>query len=338
MADDRSSPDELGHPEYFELAPRMIWQRTLQVAVRAAVIVQFMTCTASPVKGSQTSFQRLSTDTECINVSHENLANLPAADTTLVNFQPPDTDASGNSNVGPIFRHKRGISYNDIRLANEFASLCPTCSWGYNWDSESYGLRRLHFIPMLWDDSEEHVNRFVHNVERALETGSRAIFSFNEPDREDQANMSPERAIRAHADYVSLYRDAALIGAPSISSSALDEEGISWLQRFLEGCDDHPRCHVDFCNIHWYSDVQYGDDLFEHLERARRVCPGKQIWLTEFGVEGPEDVISSWLPQCLDRLERLPFVSAYAYYQVSAGRLLTSEHVLSSYGEIYASY
>ncbi|KAF4460502.1 glycoside hydrolase [Fusarium albosuccineum] len=249
------------------------------------------------------------------------------------------TASSGSSSSGGSvgFSSKRGVAYNDIDLANTFAGDCDNCGWGYNWDSESYGLKNLNFIPTLWSADANHVDRFPDNVQTCLSNGAKAIFSFNEPDNGGQANMQPADAAAAHVKYLNKYAGKALIGAPSISNSGLAGEGIEWLTSFVSACESQETaCHYDFCNVHWYSEVEYGETLFDHLKAAHKTCGGKPIWLTEFAPKGSDEAIASWLEEAIPRLEALEYLDAYAYWMVSEGILMSSATELSTYGKVYA--
>ncbi|KAF5678923.1 glycoside hydrolase [Fusarium heterosporum] len=251
---------------------------------------------------------------------------------------PKKTKSSSSSSSGGSvgFSHKRGVCYNDVDLANTFASECENCGWGYNWDSDSGGLKGLNFIPTLWNDQPLHTDRFAANCEKALNNGAKAIFSFNEPDNAGQANMSPAAAAKAHVKWMNPYAGKALIGAPSISNSGNAGEGVEWLTSFVSECESEG-CHYDFCNVHWYSGVEYGETLFDHLEASHKACGGKPIWLTEFAPAGSDEAIAEWLKDAIPRLEDLSYLDAYSYFKVESGMLMTSASQLSSYGSVYAS-
>lgn len=263
-------------------------------------------------------------------------AKVPATTTKA----PAATTAASSSGGGSAgFSHKRGLAYNNIDMAESFASSCSNCGWGYNWDSESYGLNsKLNYIPMLWDDTETHTSRFTKNVEEALSNGAKAIFSFNEPDNGGQANMDAGRAASSHVKLLNKYAGKALIGAPCITNSGDAGEGLEWLQSFVTACDSlDEKCHYDFCNVHWYSEVQYGETLFEHLDKAHKLCGNKPIWLTEFAPHGSDEAVGAWIKEAIPRLEALEYLDAYSYFMVGEGSLMASTSELSSNGKIYAS-
>ncbi|KAF4340478.1 glycoside hydrolase [Fusarium beomiforme] len=246
--------------------------------------------------------------------------------------------SSGSSSGGSPGFSKRGIAYNNVELANTFASECEHCGWAQNWDSTSGGLKGVNFCPTLWNDQDEHTKRFAQNCAQALKDGAKAIFSFNEPDIGSQADMTPAHAAQAHVKWLNSYVGQALIGAPAVSNSGLPGEGVEWLKSWVSECEKlDEQCHYDFCNVHWYSEVEYGNTLFDHLKASHEACGGKPIWLTEFAPKGSDAAIADWLKDTIPKLEALDYLDAYAYFKVETGMLMTSETQLSSYGSVYAS-
>lgn len=235
---------------------------------------------------------------------------------------------------------KRGIAYNDVTLANTMAQDCPNCGWTYNWDSASAGVaKRLNYIPMLWSDRADHVQNWNANANAAIKAGSTAIFSFNEPDNQGQAAMSPDYAAKKHIQYMNPFKGKALIGAPAVTNSGNPGEGIEWLKSFLSSCKAEGGCTVDFCNVHWYSGAQYSETLFTHLDAAHKACGNKPIWLTEFAPTGASDTDTvTFLNKVLPRLEKLTYLHAYAYFMTKKGSLMNNQGSLSTYGKTYATH
>ncbi|PHH65108.1 hypothetical protein CDD81_3239 [Ophiocordyceps australis] len=255
--------------------------------------------------------------------------------------KPPTAKPSGSNKTpgGPGFAGKRGLAYNDGSLANTFGSSCQQCGWAYNWASSPQGLDpKISFVPMLWGDSPTHTNHWDSDAEKALASGSKAFFSFNEPDIKGQANLSPQQAAASHVKYMNKYAGRALIGAPSVSNSNLEGEGLAWLKSFMSACENQQeKCQVDFCNVHWYAPASASNTLFDHLEEAHQACGGKPVWLTEFAPVGDPAQTSSFLQTVMPKLEQLSYVDAYSYFMVSSGNLMSSATDLSSFGKVYAS-
>ncbi|RFU76873.1 glycoside hydrolase [Trichoderma arundinaceum] len=252
----------------------------------------------------------------------------------------PSKPASPPPSSGGAFPGKRGMAYNDGTLANLFGAASDKIGWAYNWGFWPSGIdtSKYSYVPTLWSPAPDHSNGFDEQAEAALASGSKAIFSFNECDIASQANMSPADAASAHAQWLNKYSGRALIGAPSVSNSGAQGQGLSWLQSFVDACSSLPGgCAYDFCNVHWYSPASAVDTLFSHLEGASKICGGKPVVLTEFAPAGSDDEINSFLQDVLPKLDALDYVIGYSYFMVGTGSLLSSATSLSSYGNTYAT-
>lgn len=260
--------------------------------------------------------------------------------TSVPSSAPPAKETSTPSPpTGSPVSSKRGLAYNDAAMASAFNSVCENCSWLYNWGSSRGDLGTdVNYVPMLWGDQPLHTDSWEANCETELDNGVKAIFSFNEPDHASQANISPSQAAASHVQWLNKYAGRALIGAPAITNSGNPGEGLEWLQGFVDACDaSSEACHFDFCNVHWYSEAQYADTLFDHIEKAHDICGGKPIWLTEFAPLGSDDQIAEFMTNIIPKLDDLEYLEAYSFFMVSAGSLMSSSTDLSSYGKIYAS-
>ena len=229
---------------------------------------------------------------------------------------PSHSDSTINS--------KRGIAYNNASMADLFAASCISCGWAYNWASSRGDLSSgIEYIPMLWGDSALHTDHWDGDCESELKKGVKALFSFNEPDHADQANVSPEQAAASHIRWMNKYAGRARISAPSITNSGDPGKGLEWLKAFMNICKaSDPECQIDFCNIHWYSEAQYADTLLERIEKAHAICDGKPIWLTEFASAGSERQISDFITNIILILDDSVYLEAYSYFMVSTGSLM----------------
>lgn len=259
---------------------------------------------------------------------------------------PGDNDynigQAADQSLGPL--SKRGLSFENVDLANTFRMKCPSCSRAYNWGPRTEGLSQdLIFVPMLWDDSPGRTASWALTMTKAISDGCREVLSFNEPDNIGQANMTPEQAALSHVKYLNPYKDKLKIGAPSVSNSVVNGEGLRWLSEFFEVCaQQETTCAVDFCPVHWYSwDVlyreQWSSDLLRHLKSAYEICGGRPVWLTEFAVPGNDEITQLFLKEIIPELEELEYLSAYFYFFVSVGRLMSTDNSLSISGETYAT-
>lgn len=172
-------------------------------------------------------------------------------------------------------RGKRGLAYNDGIDISGFPN--SKVSWTYNWDSTtSANINYSEFIPMLWGTQSYHTNQWHDNVQHWLDRGTYRLLAFNEPDRPDQANMSPGDAVNAWRQYMEPYKPRAWLGAPAVSNGGYD-----WIRQFLDQCQG---CHVDFIPVHWYNDHSQPDDLINWMNKICSLANSHgipHIWLTE---------------------------------------------------------
>ncbi|KAM4059975.1 glycosyl hydrolase catalytic core domain-containing protein [Hirsutella rhossiliensis] len=245
----------------------------------------------------------------------------------------------GGSGSGAPFPGKRGVAYNDAKLANSLIKMCDKCDWAYNWGSSSQGLNStVNFVPTLWGDQTKFTDHWELDAQTAITNGAKAMFSFNEPDNSGQANMNPEQAAAAHVQYLNPYGGKVLIGSPSVTNSGQPGQGIQWLKSFISECDkQQDKCRIDFCNVHWYSQAQYENTLYKHLEDAHEACGGKPIWLTEFApvdAAGQPAETPGFLESVMSKLDGMDFVHAYAPFMCAEGKLMSANQ-LSDTGRVF---
>ncbi|KAL6832414.1 hypothetical protein V8C40DRAFT_234928 [Trichoderma camerunense] len=323
---------------------------TLITAVRsssAAPIVTSSTPVAQASSSAPQSSEQAPSSTPAPPTSSETPTPTPTPTPSSSKPAPPPATSSAApskaaspppASVGG-FPGKRGLAYNDGTLANTFGESCDKCHWAYNWGFWPSGIdtSKYSYVPTLWGPQPEHSTGFDAQAEAALASGSKAIFSFNEPDIASQSNLSPAAAAAAHAQFLNKYSGKALIGAPSVSNSGADGQGLSWLQSFVDACSAQDGgCAFDFCNIHWYSPASAIDTLFTQLEQANKVCGGKPVILTEFAPSGSDDEISAFLQEALPKLDALDYVMGYSYFMVGDGILMNGNSP-SDYGNVYAT-
>ncbi|TFB05367.1 hypothetical protein CCMA1212_002819 [Trichoderma ghanense] len=295
---------------------------------------------SSEQAASSTPVAPATTETPTPTPTPSSTSQAPPSSTTSQAAASSNAASPPASSGGSPFPSKRGMAYNDGILANTFGALCEKCGWAYNWGFYPSGIdtSKYSYVPTLWGPSPDHSTGFDAQAEAALSSGSKAIFSFNEPDIASQSNLSPADAASSHAQFLGKYAGKALIGAPSVSNSGAQGQGLSWLQSFVDACNGIDGCSFDFCNVHWYSPASAIDTLFSQLESAHQVCGGKPVILTEFGTTGNSDEeTAAFLEQALPKLDALDYLMGYSYFMVGTGSLMSSTSALSTFGSTYAS-
>ena len=182
--------------------------------------------------------------------------------------------------------------------------------WFYNWSSDKRSDVGVEFVPMLWNGNQGDVDQFADKVRSQ---GAKCILGFNEPERSEQANISPGDAARIWKERIEPLREQGIrLGSPSIAST---EEGLNWLQAFLnEGC------HVDFLALHWYG--RGVDNFIGYITSVReRFGSRYPVWITEFACTSwnrnepaSQGEINEFFDQSLARLDGTEWVERYAWF------------------------
>ncbi|KAK4115544.1 glycoside hydrolase family 128 protein [Canariomyces notabilis] len=239
----------------------------------------------------------------------------------------------GSSGSGETGGPKRGLAYNDPQLLKAFINTGTKVSWTYNWGQYDDSGVDLEFCPMLWGLKLDFAQTWPANAQKAIDAGSKCLFSFNEPDLGAQANLSPQVAATKHIELMNPFSGKALIGAPAITNSGDPNQGVGWLKQWFDACGG--KCAVDFVNIHIY-----GVDTNTFLSHVRNVYATfqKPVWITEFAFDGSDDQINSQLATVIDQIENnstYSFVQRYSYFMVQQGTMVKGNS-LSTYGNTFA--
>jgi len=179
---------------------------------------------------------------------------------------------------------KRGLAWPALNDANNIPNIWAVAgngwtkvSWLYTWsvwqDQESQ-VAGLDWVPMFWGTS--HSSEFTSQLNAGAFAKCTAFLGFNEPERSDQANLSPQAAVNLWKQYIQPLKTKypnMRLGAPAVSSAPA---GKLWLQQFIPLCTG---CTIDFIPIHWYGT---GASNFEAYVTDIHNTFGKNIWVTEW--------------------------------------------------------
>jgi hypothetical protein len=254
----------------------------------------------------------------------------PAATDSPATTSPSTGGGSGGGSGGV---RGRGLAYNDPNLLTRFLSSGSKISWTYNWAQTDDSKTGLEFVPMLWGTSKGFPATWAANAQRMIDAGAKCLFSFNEPDNDGQAHLSPAAAAASHIELMNPFQGKARIGAPAITNSNRPNEGIPWLKQWFDACGG--KCAVDFVNIHIY-----GVDTITFLNHLLAVhnAFNKPVWITEFAFGGSEDEINRQLGTVLDQIDNnatFSFVERVSYFMAADG-IMVKGNSMSSYGNSFA--
>lgn len=178
-------------------------------------------------------------------------------------------------------------------------------SWYYDWGPYSSG--GAGFIPMIWGNRDDYPAAY----QAVRGSTAAAVLGVNEPDRGDQAAMSPERAVQLWIKTA----DAAagkLLGSPSVASD------YGWLDRWWgQALALHLRM-PDFVAVHTYPNMgnptQAAQQVLGLVDWVAQRY-GRPVWLTEFGACGGSDQAAvQFVKEVIAGLEARPHVERYAWF------------------------
>ncbi len=249
--------------------------------------------------------------------------------------------------------YKRGIAYGFNSLA-DFEALSSGVSWWYNWSpsynspiAESYETLQVDWVPMTWNgNNPDQIRAFLDEHPEV-----RYLLTYNEPNFQDQANLTPAYAASIWPIFEEIAEeyDLELVGPALnycggcvvVEGAPIGSNFIIWMDMFLDEFQAQfgREPHMDYTALHWY-DYGLEDQVDEMVMRY-----GKPLWLTEFALWRSEDWATDelerqWLLDMVSFLEAHPYVYRYAWF---TGRrpdfpkinLLAEDGALTPLGEAY---
>ena len=208
--------------------------------------------------------------------------------------------------------------------------------WFYDWNIEQRTTPDIEYVPIKQ-------KRYWPGLNQDWKAkGSLHLLGFNEPDRPDQAKMTPDEAI---AGWPELLGTGLRLGSPAVSDG-----GLGWLYQFLEKADA-AKLRVDFIAVHYYRAVgdpgdgkaaasQFHDFLKDIHERTNR-----PIWITEWnnganwtgGKDPDAKEQRKAIEEMIEMLDETPFVERYALYNwvEDCRALQDKDGKLTPAGEVY---
>lgn len=205
--------------------------------------------------------------------------------------------ARAGTPLAPVSQ-KRGVALTHSQCADEFGA------WGYDYSGRPPACA-METVPMAWS-----------GLPGKLGGNSAWLMGFNEPDRPDQSNLSPERAAELWVQIETLYPDRLLV---SPAPSHLDP---AWIVRFREAYVQQfkrpPR--LDALATHCYlPTASQCEALIQQFEVWARAWGVKQVWLTEFncstlGNARTEEQAWAECKKLMDFMDDDDMVGRYAYF------------------------
>jgi hypothetical protein len=261
-------------------------------------------------------------------------------------------DTTAESQLDVLVRRgtpkKRGLAYNDPALTKLFDGTNSKISWMWNWDSARYSgaSGSLVYCPILHNDQAGQTSKWFANFQAAWDSGSRHVFSFNEPDQCGGGGACMQdvgQAVAAHKKWIqplaAKYGNDLKIGAPSVTNGVRDantgsDMGLPWLKKFLAQCTG---CKIDYIVVHWYDSATNIAYFKQHLQDAYAAGGNRPVYVTEFApASGSPAEKEAFLRQVLPWMDSQPWIVWYSYFMTAKGNLVNDAgNGLTTLGEIY---
>jgi hypothetical protein len=219
------------------------------------------------------------------------------------------------SDIFTFYVNKKGFCLNKNMAANVDATKWNV-SWYYNWSLYKHNytsFQNLQFVPMFWTSAPTDANE----IEVLPKLGYKYLLTFNEPDREDQSNMSVETAIEG---ITPLLNKGMYVGSPA--AAVWPSVSTDWFQPFMEQMEEK-KMEVDFICLHhywnWYDEkgVQAFLDIIDETWEMYH----KPIWITEFALSGVpartkqmRQSAIDYMKGVLPELDKREYVERYAWF------------------------
>ncbi|HBZ33992.1 MAG TPA: hypothetical protein DEO38_02710 [Bacteroidales bacterium] len=249
---------------------------------------------------------------------------------------------------------KRGVGFNFAQFPQEdVAALSPFVSWCYNWGSQPASAQisnlldasNVDFIPMAWNGVNEAQIRAYKQTHPHCEY----ILAFNEPNLNDQANMTPAQAAAKWPELKNIADELGLkIVSPAMNYGTLEgyHDPVKWLDEFFQLVPI-----TDVCAIALHCYMPAASSMYSYIHRFDKY--NLPIWMTEFcswDSPNPLNVNAQidYMNEAVLMLEAEPKVERYAWFIPRASgavesypymQLLSKTNIgqLSPQGEVFAA-
>ena len=246
--------------------------------------------------------------------------------------QPPETPSPvDETNVVDVMPKsaKRGVAFSFTQVT-DLPLMSPYISWDYNWGNTPsndaalwFDSNEMDYCPMCWNGNynADAIRAFV-----AAHPNTKYLLAFNEPNRTDQANMTPAQAAAIWSSVVALAKELNLkLVSPAMNYGTLAgySDPIKWLDEFFA----QPNVDINdiyAISIHCYmSSASAVQGYVEKFEKYN-----KPIWMTEFcawdPVPGSVTTQMDYMCAVLNYLEANPKVERYAWFIPRSGNKVDS--------------
>lgn len=221
--------------------------------------------------------------------------------------------------------------------------------WYYSWGDtpaprDMIPSSSVDFLPMIWGWYPKH---FSQRATKLLqEQSSKFLLGFNEPDANDQSNISVHTAIEA-------WPQLEALRVPLLVSPACAQANGAWIQEFMKRANEK-EYRVDIMGVHHYGGD--GPKAFQSKLEAIYKTHGRPILITEFAVadweaKSPDEnkyqpgQVLNFMQVMLPWLEEQEWILGYSWFSFEVNSpagccsaLFDAEGQLTDLGKFYAEF
>ncbi|HVU93630.1 MAG TPA: glycosyl hydrolase [Puia sp.] len=259
------------------------------------------------------------------------------------------TDTTGTNPSSPATSSKKGVDFNVYAQYGNFETNVVNLKafWYYTWGTlvPLPSPKNCEFVSMFWGPGNMTDANISATRQSKAQGTVKNIIAFNEPDRQDQSNMTVSQAL---AYWPKLEGLGLPLGSPATSWPTLQ-----WFYDFMDSAIAEKR-RVDFICVHMY--VGTDDNAFVQTLQTVYDKYHLPIWITEFATAdwnatsasanqySPADVLG-FMQRLLPRLDALPYVQRYSWFSGSptdptlwSSALIGADGKLTTLGQWYSNY
>jgi Glycosyl hydrolase catalytic core/Cadherin domain/Ricin-type beta-trefoil lectin domain-like/F5/8 type C domain len=280
-------------------------------------------------------------------------------DVDVSGASPVVTQKARDTNTNPVNRQEwtTTLVSNNIKKGTGGYVGQFGASWAYNWGPSTTAEndpavvdKDFQYSPMLWGAYEAWMNRanklygdWQNNVKPQY------LLGFNEPDKEDQSNVTVERAVEAWPQVVAA--DVPVISPANATG------GEAWLESFSDQVDTLGY-RVDYTGMHWYAPPNV-NTILNQMDSVQTKGNGRPVWLTEFSIvdwsngsgDWSEETNYNFILEFLWRAETKATLEKYAVFIFTGdsptnpwdlanprSNFRSSDGTLTPFGKAYAAW
>lgn len=222
------------------------------------------------------------------------------------------------SDIFSFYVNKKGFCLNK-EMARYINADDWGVSWYYNWSITKHNytsFQNLQFVPMMWTTAPTDKDE----IAVLPKLGYKYVLAFNEPDLEEQSNISVEDAVEGMKAFMN---QGILVGAPA--TALCPPWSDEWFVPFMEQMEKEDM-DVDFIPIHHYWNWWDEDGVQAFLDLVDETWEmyHKPIWITEFAISGVpsrteqmRQSVIDYMSGVIPELDQREYVERYAWFSFS---------------------